>query len=50
MVQWRTVLWISFSVFVVTSVVYICFGSGEEQWWNEPKERENVEKGEKVKN
>lgn len=34
--EWRTVFWISFAIFIATSVVYALFGSGEEQWWNDP--------------
>lgn len=34
--EWRTVFWISFAIFLATSVVYALFGSGEEQWWNDP--------------
>jgi ACS family sodium-dependent inorganic phosphate cotransporter len=40
LVQWRSVLWISFSIFVVTSVIYTFFGSGEEQWWNTVETRD----------
>lgn len=32
--QWRTVFWIAFGVFVITNIIYVIFGSGEEQWWN----------------
>lgn len=34
--EWRLVFWISFGIFTSTSVVYMLFGSGEEQWWNNP--------------
>uniref|UniRef100_A0AAR5QA61 Major facilitator superfamily (MFS) profile domain-containing protein n=2 Tax=Dendroctonus ponderosae TaxID=77166 RepID=A0AAR5QA61_DENPD len=36
-IEWRTVFWISFVIFAVTSVIYSLFGSGEEQWWNNPE-------------
>ncbi|RZB39500.1 inorganic phosphate cotransporter [Asbolus verrucosus] len=39
--EWRTVLWISFGIFVATSVVYIFFGSAEEQPWNSLERDEN---------
>jgi hypothetical protein len=46
LVQWRSVLWISFSIFVVTSVIYTFFGSGEEQWWNTVETRDTqIENG-----
>ncbi|GJQ72216.1 hypothetical protein Trydic_g3307 [Trypoxylus dichotomus] len=46
--QWRTVFWITMGVFVVTTIIYVLFGSGEEQWWNRPDHPNfgiNVEKG-----
>ncbi|KAG5866032.1 hypothetical protein JTB14_029840 [Gonioctena quinquepunctata] len=36
LVEWRTVFWVSFAVFLVTNLVYCFFGSGEEQSWNDP--------------
>nr|CAH7726656.1 unnamed protein product [Callosobruchus chinensis] len=42
--QWRVVFWITFAVFNVSNVIYACFGSGEEQWWND-KEKNKGEKG-----
>ncbi|XP_063916237.1 sialin-like isoform X2 [Zophobas morio] len=46
--QWRSVLWISFSIFVVTSIIYTIWGTGEEQWWNDPEGRkqQKAENGE----
>ncbi|KAF7265869.1 putative inorganic phosphate cotransporter [Rhynchophorus ferrugineus] len=35
--EWRTVFWVSFCIFMSTSVVYMFYGSGEEQWWNSPE-------------
>lgn len=29
--------WIALGVFVITNIIYIIFGSGEEQWWNTPE-------------
>lgn len=34
--QWRTVFWIAFGVFMVTNVIYVIFGSADEQAWNDP--------------
>ncbi|KAL1497230.1 hypothetical protein ABEB36_008225 [Hypothenemus hampei] len=34
--EWRIVFWISFGIFMSTSIIYGIFGSGEEQWWNNP--------------
>ncbi|CAH2014332.1 unnamed protein product [Acanthoscelides obtectus] len=42
--QWRVVFWITFAVFVVTNIIYTCYGSGEEQSWNN-KEKNRDEKG-----
>lgn len=36
------------AVFVVTTIVYVLFADGEEQWWNRPDHPNfgvNVEKG-----
>lgn len=30
------VFWIALGVFVITNIIYVIFGSGEEQWWNTP--------------
>lgn len=34
MTEWRAVFWISFGIFVVTTVVYVIWASGEVQPWN----------------
>ncbi|CAH0564298.1 unnamed protein product [Brassicogethes aeneus] len=49
MTQWRTVFWISFAVFSVTSVIYTFFASGEEQWWNNPKTHDKQNEAESGK-
>ncbi|XP_050311164.1 putative inorganic phosphate cotransporter isoform X3 [Anthonomus grandis grandis] len=36
LVQWRLVFWITFGVFAVTNLVYLVFGTGDEQPWNDP--------------
>ncbi|XP_030754260.1 putative inorganic phosphate cotransporter isoform X1 [Sitophilus oryzae] len=33
--EWRIVFWISFVIFITSSIVYMFYGSGEEQWWND---------------
>lgn len=47
--QWRLVFWVAFAVFVVTTVVYSLWASGEVQPWNEPhlmhKENRSIENG-----
>ena len=47
--QWRMVFWVAFAVFMVTTVVYSLWASGETQPWNEPhlmyKENRSVENG-----
>ncbi|XP_066254814.1 putative inorganic phosphate cotransporter [Euwallacea similis] len=47
--EWRTVFWISFGIFTSTSIVYWLFGSGEEQWWNDPNKNAPCASMEKVK-
>lgn len=34
--EWRSVFWITFGIFFVTSIVYILWASGEVQPWNTP--------------
>lgn len=34
--EWRTVFWITFGVFVVTTIIYCIWASGELQPWNDP--------------
>lgn len=38
--EWRLVFWVTFGIFVVTTVVYSIWASGEVQPWNSPKENE----------
>ncbi|XP_025837209.1 putative inorganic phosphate cotransporter isoform X2 [Agrilus planipennis] len=33
--QWRLVFWITFAVFAITTVIFVIFGSGDRQWWND---------------
>ncbi|KAJ6646401.1 putative inorganic phosphate cotransporter [Pseudolycoriella hygida] len=44
--EWRAVFWISFGIFVSTTVVYVLWASGEVQPWNYPPET-SVENGRK---
>ncbi|CAG9763217.1 unnamed protein product [Ceutorhynchus assimilis] len=37
LIQWRLVFWITFGVFAVTNMVYLIFGTGKEQSWNNPE-------------
>lgn len=46
MAEWRTVFWVTFAVFVVTTIVYVIWASGEVQPWNEPEGHEIAEDGE----
>ncbi|RZC22696.1 MFS 1 domain containing protein, partial [Asbolus verrucosus] len=34
LLQWRTVFWIAFGVFLLTNLIFVCFASGEVQEWN----------------
>ncbi|KAF2903420.1 hypothetical protein ILUMI_02773 [Ignelater luminosus] len=40
--QWRTVFWITLAVFLVTDLIFVMFGSGEEQWWNSVSKNDSV--------
>lgn len=42
MEQWRIVFWLSFVVLVFTSVVFLMFGSGDKQDWNDPDPNDNT--------
>lgn len=35
--EWREVFWITFSVIIVTNILYVVMGSGEVQPWNGPE-------------
>lgn len=35
--EWRFVFWITLAMFVVTTVIYSIWASGEVQPWNNPK-------------
>lgn len=43
--EWRLVFWISFVVFIVTTLMYSLWASGEVQPWNEPQKRGLIETG-----
>lgn len=43
--EWRLVFWMTFAVFVVTTIVYVIWASGEVQPWNEPENVRMVENG-----
>lgn len=34
--EWRIVFWISFGLFIVTTILFDIFASGETQDWNDP--------------
>nr|XP_022911240.1 putative inorganic phosphate cotransporter isoform X2 [Onthophagus taurus] len=55
--QWRLVFWITLGVLLTSNVVFVLFGSGEEQWWNNPNHsnftktnKNNVEANQSDKN
>lgn len=35
--EWQTVFWVAFGVFMVTNLIFVLFGTGDEQWWNNPR-------------
>lgn len=43
MAEWRTVFWVTFGVFVITTIVYVIWASGEVQPWNEPEDQDLAE-------
>lgn len=43
--EWRIVFWISFGIFIVTTVIYSIWASGEVQPWNEPRDGKSSEIG-----
>lgn len=43
--EWRNVFWISFAIFIITTVIYSIWASGEVQPWNEPRECKSSELG-----
>lgn len=45
MSEWRLVFWVTFVVFVVTTIVYVIWASGDVQPWNEPENMQLVESG-----
>ncbi|XP_065213583.1 putative inorganic phosphate cotransporter isoform X2 [Planococcus citri] len=38
--EWRVVFWIMVVILISTNIVYVMFGSGDQQDWNEPKIQE----------
>lgn len=45
MAEWRIVFWVTFAVFVITTIVYVIWASGEVQPWNEPEDLDQFEDG-----
>lgn len=35
--EWRTVFWVTFLIFVITTIIFCIWASGEIQEWNYPK-------------
>lgn len=33
--QWRIAFWLVFAVLIGTNIVYVIWGSGEQQWWDD---------------
>lgn len=46
MKEWRVVFWVTFVVFVVTTIIYCIWASGELQPWNNPERKHLIESGE----
>lgn len=36
--EWRLVFWMMLMIMTSTSIIYVLFGSGEVQTWNDPAE------------
>lgn len=45
MSEWQTVFWVAFAVFGVTTIMFLIWGSGEVQPWNNPIDSKLVENG-----
>lgn len=43
--EWRTVFWITFAVFVVTTIIYCIWASGDLQAWNDPIKMKLMKEG-----
>lgn len=43
--EWRLVFWVTFGIFVVTTVIYSGWASGEVQKWNNPQKKQSAEYG-----
>lgn len=49
--EWRIVFWVTFAIFVVTTIVYSIWASGEVQPWNDGNRKSNsTELGNAVNN
>ena len=35
--EWKTIFWIIFVLLLIVNTIFICFGSGEVQKWNDPE-------------
>lgn len=45
MSEWQIVFWVAFAVFAVTTVMFLIWGSGEVQPWNDPIDPKFIENG-----
>uniref|UniRef100_A0A1B6BXP3 Major facilitator superfamily (MFS) profile domain-containing protein n=2 Tax=Clastoptera arizonana TaxID=38151 RepID=A0A1B6BXP3_9HEMI len=44
MMQWRLVFWIAVAFLIISNIIYLFFGSGEVQSWNEPDSQKNIKR------
>lgn len=45
MSEWQTVFWITLAMFVVTTLVFLIWSSGDVQYWNNLKPADSPENG-----
>lgn len=45
MTEWQIVFWVAFAVFGVTTVIFLIWGDGEVQPWNNPEGARLIENG-----
>lgn len=41
--EWRVVFWVTFVIFVVTTIIYCLWASGDLQPWNEPYNMKQIQ-------
>lgn len=45
--QWNIVFYVSAAIYFLGNLVFVIFGTGEVQWWNDPEARRQKWRGDK---